>query len=84
MNEKDWDLYLRMILLIVMALFLILMVVLPQNNCDNCSFKMEGGKNLNTGELLNEYFAVCIDPFTGEINRHGLNLSNFTLNKSTG
>ena len=84
MSEKDWDLYLRLILLMTMIVFLISFTLSPKDDCDKCSFKMPNGKRLNTGEVLNDYFEVCIDPFTGELNKHELDLTNFALNKSTG
>lgn len=78
MNDNEKDLYLRLTLLITLIIFLIVLIVVPQDNCDNCKFKFPDGEK-DTGEVLNEYFNKCIDPYTGEINRHQLDVPNISL-----
>jgi|TARA_Y100000034_G_C6907569_1_gene421655 hypothetical protein len=76
MNESDIILILKLLLLFSAVSFLVIMITVPHNNCDNCSFNLKN-KKLDTGEIIDEYFAKCIDPFTGELNKAKLNFTGF-------
>jgi|TARA_R100000093_G_C1882100_1_gene54448 hypothetical protein len=85
MRKTNIDLVLKIILCVGLFIFLILINYLPKHECNKCEFKLND-KTLNTGEVINEYFSRCIDPYVGEGNYHHLDLpiGNLTNNESVG